>query len=398
MSTEQHISPSAIVTKAGVGVDGPGYLAGEHPAGRTTVNGTPVSADVDVFYELDTKDWQCVASTTSQPDGTWSIVGLNPDKKFNVVARHASFGGVIAVDVQPSRTDVVTLSGAFTNNKYFNGVGGFMTVESGMPPFTASVVDPLPYGLNPLVVDGRKLIIDGTSDDAGLWESVVRVTASNGVWVDVPVQVQIQVPSDPHWDKVVALLHFDWDLTDETGRAWSKSGSPIIGGVGRFGGCITFSGSSSEKVSSSHPAFGTGDWTVEMGVKFNSTIGQQNFFETLNSAGTNPAGRFTIYQKDNRLRLYIDSDDKISTPTPVASVWHHISVSCESGIVRLFVNGEVKGSWNSGGLNFDQTLTSFGAGFGTNSLFGAIDELRITKGVARYTENFTPPVNPFPSR
>ena len=116
MSTEQHISPSAIVTKAGVGVDGPGYLAGEHPAGRTTVNGTPVSADVDVFYELDTKDWQCVASTTSQPDGTWSIVGLNPDKKFNVVARHASFGGVIAVDVQPSRTDVVALSGAFTTN------------------------------------------------------------------------------------------------------------------------------------------------------------------------------------------------------------------------------------------------------------------------------------------
>ena len=206
MSAEQHIAPSAIVTKAGVGVAGPGYLAGEAPGGRTTVGGVPVSADVDVFYELDTKDWQHVASTTSQPDGTWSIVGLDPDKRFNVVARHASFGGVIAVDVQPSRTDVVTLSGAFTTNDDFNGVAGFMTVESGMPPFTASVVDPLPYGLNPLVVDGRKLIIDGISDDVGLWESVVRVTDSNGVWVDVPVQVQIQASTDPHWDKVVALL------------------------------------------------------------------------------------------------------------------------------------------------------------------------------------------------
>lgn len=199
MSTEQHIGPSSIVTKAGVGVDGPGYLAGEHPAGRTTVNGTPVSADVDVFYELDNKDWQCVASTTSQPDGTWSIVGLDPDKTFNVVARHASFGGVIAVDVQPSRTDVVMLSGAFTNNEDFNGVAGFMTVESGMPPFAASVVDPLPYGLTPLVVDGRKLVIDGTSNDVGLWESVVRVTDSNGLFTDVPVEVEIKEQNPRFW-------------------------------------------------------------------------------------------------------------------------------------------------------------------------------------------------------
>lgn len=199
MSTEQHIVPSSIVTKAGVGVDGPGYLGGEAPEGRTTVGGVPVSADVDVFYELDTKDWQCVASTTSQPDGTWSIVGLDPDKTFNVVARHASFGGVIAVDVQPSRTDVVTLSGAFTANDDFNGVAGFMTIESGMPPFTASVVDPLPYGLTPLVVDGRKLVIDGASNDVGLWGSVVRVTDSNSLFADVPVEVEIKEQTPRFW-------------------------------------------------------------------------------------------------------------------------------------------------------------------------------------------------------
>lgn len=205
------------------------------------------------------------------------------------------------------------------------------------------------------------------------------------------------VESDPHWDNVVALLHFDGDLTDETGRVWSQSGSPTIGGVGRFGGCITFSGSSSERVSSSHPAFGTDDWTVEMWVKFNSTGGQQNFFENLNSSGISPAGRLTIYQSNNTLKVFINSADRIITPTPITSVWHHISVSCESGIVRLFVNGEVRGSWNSGGLNFNQTLTLFGAGFGTASLFGAIDELRITKGVARYTENFVPPTKAFPN-
>lgn len=225
MSTEQHISPSAIVTKAGVGVDGPGYLGGEHPAGRTTVNGTPVSADVDVFHELDTKDWQHVASTTSQPDGTWSIVGLNPDKKFNVVARHASFGGVIAVDVQPSRTDVVTLSGAFTNNEDFNGVDGFMTVESGMPPFTASVVDPLPYGLTPLVVDGRKLIIDGTTTEVGLRNAQITVGDSAGNSAVIPVEIPLgmDAPSgiEGEYDADNNLLTIGWTINSHVEQSFN---------------------------------------------------------------------------------------------------------------------------------------------------------------------------------
>src|SRR5690554_3447714 len=32
--------------------------------------------------------------------------------------------------------------------------------------------------------------------------------------------------NDPYWDNVVALLHFDGDLTDETGRVWGVIGNP----------------------------------------------------------------------------------------------------------------------------------------------------------------------------
>lgn len=399
MSTEQHISPSAIVTKAGVGVDGPGYLAGEHPAGRTTVNGVPVAADVDVFYELDNKDWQCVASTTSQPDGTWSIVGLNPDKKFNVVARHASFGGVIAVDVQPSRTDVVTLSGAFTANDDFNGVAGFMTIESGMPPFTASVVDPLPYGLNPLVVDGRKLAIEGTSDDVGLWDSVVRVTASNGVWVDVPVQVRIQVPSDPHWDKVVALLHFDGDLTDETGRVWINSGVTTDNTNSLYNDYGVFSGSS--KMTATIPALGTNDFTIEAWVNRDADTDYRCIFDSRASSPWNKNGLaiYTSSPLTGNVPVIWEGTQILKGSIKITeSAWVHIAIVRESGIIYYYANGSLIGS---GSFTSDLTDTTavIGNTFQNVQAYqGRMDELRITKGVARYTKNFTPPVNPFPSR
>ena len=426
MSTEQHISPSAIVTKAGVGVDGPGYLAGEHPAGRTTVNGTPVSADVDVFYELDTKDWQHVASTTSQPDGTWSIVGLSPDKKFNVVARHASFGGVIAVDVQPSRTDIVTLSGAFTTNDDFNGVAGFMTVESGMPPFTASVIDPLPYGLSPLVVDGRKLIIDGTSDDVGLWESVVRVTDSNSLFADVPVSVDIRSQGDPLFDKVVLLLQCsgahnsttftDSSLTPKTVTAYGVA--KISTAYGDFpGGALELSGIDSGLELGALLSQGT-PYCMEAFIRLNaSDAGGQYYHPIFAQSGyggdTDQFLAVTFANSSNPLKLSFWRGAGLGLGTkgayssvPVARETRlHVALSFDGSKIRGFLEGQLQfevsdthGWVNTGaplrvGQNIVPPYSQYRQGFQ-----GCIAGVRLTVGNPRYTSNFAVPPLPLPSQ
>lgn len=78
--------------------------------------------------------------------------------------------------------------------------------------------------------------------------------------------------------------------------------------------------------------------------------------------------------------------------------WTHIAATVSGGIARLFINGikEAQQSWNTqpdnGSNLFIGQQASNGEWFN-----GYIDELRITKGVARYTTDYFPlPTEPFP--
>ena len=66
----------------------------------------------------------------------------------------------------------------------------------------------------------------------------------------------------------------------------------------------------------------------------------------------------------------------------------------------MFVNGTQAGSTytdTTAYLNPAQRplLGASGSSVGNDAFAGYIDDLRITKGVARYTANFTPPTAPF---
>ena len=82
---------------------GVGYLAGEYPDGITTVDGVPQSADVLVRLRLPGSyfDGLTVASTTSAPDGTWRVDGLDPSLKYDVIGRKNGHNDVIMANVMP---------------------------------------------------------------------------------------------------------------------------------------------------------------------------------------------------------------------------------------------------------------------------------------------------------
>lgn len=83
--------------------------------------------------------------------------------------------------------------------------------------------------------------------------------------------------------------------------------------------------------------------------------------------------------------------------------WHHVALTRSSGTYRLFVNGTLTTTVTAqSGTNQTTSWNQFGReGTGTTGTpYGYMDECRFTKGVARYTSNFTPPTiafpNPFP--
>lgn len=142
--------------------------------------------------------------------------------------------------------------------------------------------------------------------------------------------------------------------------------------------------------------FGTGDFTVELWLRRDSgTSGDYPLFDFRASGSQN--GMFYLSPTNRRLTYYNGSTYGNTGSAPSASTWAHVAFSRASGTLRAYLDGVEQ--WNtsmSGDFGSSRPL-KVGANF-TPSAYanGHMDEIRVTKGVARYTTNFTPPAAAHP--
>jgi len=217
--------------------------------------------------------------------------------------------------------------------------------------------------------------------------------------------------NDPYSANTVLLLHGDGSLTDNSPAANSGSyiGNATVSTVQKKFGTHSFvfdgTGDGISYGTDSDFAFGTGDFTVEfwMFTSYPDTLdglfqtgllaGSQDSFHICISANT--ARAITCFYNDGTKRL--DGNIQISADT-----WTHVAVTKSSGTLRIFVNGTLDVSTGT----FTDTLTAthvrFGlqeqsSGDGFRAYTGYLDEIRVTKGVARYTASFTAPTAAFPN-
>lgn len=155
--------------------------------------------------------------------------------------------------------------------------------------------------------------------------------------------------------------------------------------------------------------FGTEDFTLELRVRFNDLTSYQKFFTQYNGAGDSWYVEKVEAASGNKLRLSFVSGSVTKAYIEMTNAWAGCAVDTWYHIVfervgtgcKMFIDG------------VSQTLTESTA-FGTNDvgninkpliigynavahhwIDGYVDEIRISKGIARWTENFDPPTKEY---
>lgn len=177
--------------------------------------------------------------------------------------------------------------------------------------------------------------------------------------------------------------------------------------IKKFGaGSIAFDGTGDYLAAKMTPdmTFGSGDMTIECWVYPTTISGTDTIFDTRVS-GAYGNDSFTFQLNGGVVQTFAGS---YSSATPVANAvaivantWTHIAFSRASGVNKIFINGtEIVNNTNSWNQTYTATNQFYiGQTIGIDRPFhGYIDDLRISKGLARYRYNFTPPTRAFATK
>ena len=146
---------------------------------------------------------------------------------------------------------------------------------------------------------------------------------------------------------------------------------------------------------------GTGDFTIEYWMNSSASGSYSGPVGTQEAAGAGTAGVWRCLNRFNNANGIYFAYTNGSTFTDITftttnyndNTWHHVAYVRSATLLRAYVDGVQVGS----AVSATQSLTSgkkltLGYNPQDNAYYtGYVDDLRITKGYARYTANFTPP-------
>jgi hypothetical protein len=205
---------------------------------------------------------------------------------------------------------------------------------------------------------------------------------------------------DPYFSSVKLLLHLDGSngatsATDSSasaramtfyGNAQLTTTSPKYGSAALL---LDGTGDYIDTPSSADFEF-AGDFTLEAWVYLTTSSGS---YKTIFGSGT-----YGLYHYSNTLTWYSTAAGLNTFGTITNDAWHHIAISRSGTSLKCFIDGVQSGSTLTSSTSFTCT-TTWKIGYdtiGSAYLTSKIDDIRVTKGVARYTADFTAPTGALP--
>jgi len=154
---------------------------------------------------------------------------------------------------------------------------------------------------------------------------------------------------------------------------------------------VEFGGNSSDYLSignDSSLTFGSGDFTIEAWMNFD-TAGSYTLVEK--------GSDWSLLSDNNRwVFKYGNTNSFVLSWTPTFGEWYHVACVRNGSTVTLYIDGQSIGS----GPAYTSVADTGDLVIGTSARFsgyvfdGYVSNLRIVKGTALYTSNFTPPTTP----
>lgn len=358
------------------------------PSGTAVTNGTSVA--VDISDTLTTSYAWVTFTFTTNPS-------LTAGTQYHLVLQGAFTIGVNYVQWGTDNFDVIYPDGT-------------MAVYDGTTWTAETLYDAC---FEVYITNGAKgndgvAVYDFSSKNMllGMWGTSLYKMDKNSA--GTPDGVWDAVGGGSTWDTYTKLmLHCDGadastTFTDEIGKTVTANGNAQIDTAqSKFGGASGLFDGTDDYLSipdSDDWNFGIGDFTIDFWVRFASVSGEQAFFEQYVNGNT-----YNIFYKTAAGSLVFQSNDGgvikgdyTYAWSPSINTWYHIAVVRSGSSGYLFVDGVSVGTASTAfGSNTLPDLAAAvkigmwsGAG-GPWNLNGWIDELRVSKGIARWTANFT---------
>jgi len=315
----------------------------------------------------------------------------------------------------PGLGPIVTTTTSFTTNTWYHVA---LTRSSNVYRiFVNGVLEDTNSSNNSTIQTGGPVIVgagwfdpanrsfNGYIDDVRITKGIARYTSNF-----TPPQQQLSDPSDQYVSNVSLLLHMDGlsgsqTFTDSSTNNFTLTAfgnAQIDTSVKKFGsGAAYFSTNNTDYIvalQSNGYAFGTADFTVEMWLYPTQMDNAYHvFFDTRPQSGS-IGGAVTMFLKaDQTLHLLIGGESDIVTSALTPNQWTHVALVRTGNDFKIYLNGTQSGSTFTSSVTIDKPYLIIGKTVESpaNYYYGYIDELRITKGVARYTSNFVPQTAPF---
>ena len=144
--------------------------------------------------------------------------------------------------------------------------------------------------------------------------------------------------------------------------------------------------------------FGTANFCVEAFIRPGSVTGTQRIFDLRDASATDTAP--TLYLNGTALHYAVGNTSQINGGTLSTGTWYHVAVARNAGTTKLFLDGTELGTYTDGndyGRTKPVIIGSDYQASPTEEFNGHVDEVRISKGAARFTAGFTPTTTEYSS-